>query len=95
MLWGPIHDRPVPPSRLGDWADWCFLPLAGTYAIVSKGKTLQSPNQAQYVGILTWLLAPPDAANQGLQSDPPKENDQAYRQLSANLVDGVSWGHDS
>jgi hypothetical protein len=34
-----------------DWADWCFLPLgflplAGTYAIVSKGTRLQSPNQA-------------------------------------------------
>ena len=44
-------------KELGDWADWCFLPLAGTYAIVSKGKTLQSPNQAQHVGILGALAA--------------------------------------
>ena len=23
-------------KELGDWADWCFLPLAGTYAIMSN-----------------------------------------------------------
>ena len=34
-------------TDLGNWPDWCFLPLAGTYAIVSKGKTVRSPNQAQ------------------------------------------------
>jgi hypothetical protein len=42
---------------LGDWADWCFLPLSGTYAIVSKGKTIQSPHQAQHIGILGALAA--------------------------------------
>ena len=44
-------------KELGDWPDWCFLPLAGTYAIVSKGKTLQSPNQAHHIGILGALAA--------------------------------------
>ena len=54
MLKGPIHDRPVPPSRLGDWADWCFLPLAGTYAIVSKGSRSAAtfPTRLSLVGIL-------------------------------------------
>ena len=44
-------------KELGNWPDWCFLPLAGTYAIVSKGKTLQSPNQAHHIGILGALAA--------------------------------------
>jgi hypothetical protein len=44
-------------KELGDWADWCFLPLAGAYAIVTNGKTIQSPNQVQHVGILGALAA--------------------------------------
>ncbi len=44
-------------KELGDWAQWCFLPLEGTYAIVSKGNTLQSPSQAQHIGILGALAA--------------------------------------
>ena len=48
---------PCQEKELGDWPDWCFLPLAGTYAIVSKGKTLQTPNQAHHVGILGTLAA--------------------------------------
>ena len=40
-----------------DRPDWRFLPLAGTYAIISKGKTLQSPNQAHHIGILGALGA--------------------------------------
>jgi hypothetical protein len=47
-------------KELRDWPNWCFLPLAGTYAIVSKGKTVQSPNQAHHIGILgalaTWRV---------------------------------------
>jgi hypothetical protein len=44
-------------KEFGDWPDWCFLPLAGTYAIVSKGKTLPSPKQAHHIGILGALAA--------------------------------------
>ena len=42
-------------KELGNWPDWCFLPLAGTYAIVSKGKT--PANQAHHIGILGALAA--------------------------------------
>jgi hypothetical protein len=55
--WKQVDEFRASRKELGDWADWCFLPLAGTYAIVSKGKTLQSPNQVQHVGILGALAA--------------------------------------
>ena len=48
---------PCQAKGTGGLPDWCFLPLAGTYAIVSKGKTLQSPNQAHHIGILGALAA--------------------------------------
>ena len=47
--WKQVDEFRASRKELGDWPDWCFLPLAGTYAIVSKGKTLQSPRQAQYI----------------------------------------------
>ena len=50
--WKQVDEFRARRKELGDWPDWCFLPLAGTYAIVSKGKTLQTPNQAHHVGIL-------------------------------------------
>jgi hypothetical protein len=55
--WKQVDDFRARRKELGDRADWCFLPLAGTYAIVSKGKTLQLPNQAQHFGILGALAA--------------------------------------
>jgi hypothetical protein len=55
--WKQVDDFRSSRKELGDWPDWCFLPLAGTYAIVSRGKALQSPNQAQHVGILGALAA--------------------------------------
>ena len=55
--WKQVDEFRARRKELGNWPDWCFLPLAGTYAIVSKGKTLQSPNQAHHIGILGALAA--------------------------------------
>jgi len=55
--WKQVDEFRASRKELGDWPDWCFLPLAGTYAIVSKGKTLQSPNQAHHIGF--WALWQP------------------------------------
>jgi hypothetical protein len=55
--WKQVDEFRARRKELGDWPEWCFLPLAGTYAIVSKGKTLQSPNQAHHIGILGALAA--------------------------------------
>ena len=55
--WKQVDEFRARRKELGDWPEWCFLPLAGSYAIVSKGKTLQSPNQAHHIGILGALAA--------------------------------------
>jgi hypothetical protein len=55
--WRQVDDLRARRKELGDWPDWCFLPLAGAYAIVSKGTTLQSIDQARHVGILGALAA--------------------------------------
>lgn len=41
-------------KRLPDWPDWCFLPLAGAYAIVSRG---QAPLPLDQVGDVARLAA--------------------------------------
>lgn len=55
--WKQVDEFRAKRNELGGWADWCFLPLAGTYAIVSKGKTIQSQGLVQHVGILGALAA--------------------------------------
>ena len=55
--WKQADDFRARRKERGGWADWRFLPPAGTHAIVSKGKTIQSPSQAQHVGILGALAA--------------------------------------
>ncbi len=55
--WKQVDSFRARRKELGDWADWCFLPLAGAYAIVSRGKTLQSAHQAHHIGILGALAA--------------------------------------
>ena len=55
--WKQVDEFRARRKELGDWADRCFLPLAGTYAILSKGKTIQSTDQAHHVGILGALAA--------------------------------------
>ncbi len=55
--WKQVDEFRAKRKELGNWPDWCFLPLAGTSAIVSKAKTLQSPNQAHHIGILGALAA--------------------------------------
>jgi hypothetical protein len=55
--WRQVDDLRARRKELGDWPDWCFLPLAGAYAIVSKGTTLGSIDQTRHVGILGALAA--------------------------------------
>ena len=55
--WKQVDEFRVSKQALGDWPDWCFLPLSATYAIVTRGKHLHSVDQAQHVGILGALAA--------------------------------------
>lgn len=55
--WKQVDEFRASKKELGDWPDWCFLPLAAAYAIVTRGKHLQSVDQAQHVGILGALSA--------------------------------------
>ena len=55
--WKQVDEFRASRKELGDWPDWCFLPLSATYAIVTRGKHLHSVDQAQHVGILGALAA--------------------------------------
>jgi hypothetical protein len=35
--WKQVDEFRADRKGLGNWPDWCFLPLAGAFAIVSKG----------------------------------------------------------
>lgn len=55
--WRQVNEfRHARGQTLTDWPDWCFLPLAGAYAIVGGGRTL-APAQALEVGQLGALAA--------------------------------------
>ena len=53
--WKQVDEFRARRKELGDWPDWCFLPLAGIHAIVSRGKTVPSANQAHHIAILAAL----------------------------------------
>jgi hypothetical protein len=55
--WKQVEEFRARRKELGDWPDWCFLPLAGTYAIVSKGANIQSAEKSRHIGILAALAA--------------------------------------
>jgi hypothetical protein len=55
--WKQVDEFRARRKELGGWADWCFLPLAATHAIVSNGKAIQSSTQARNIGILGALAA--------------------------------------
>jgi hypothetical protein len=55
--WKQVDELRANRKGLGGWPDWCFLPLAGAYAIVSKGDTLRSLDQTRHVGVLGALTA--------------------------------------
>ncbi len=44
--WKLVDEFRASRKELGDWPDWCFLPLAGTYATVSKGTTLPETSRS-------------------------------------------------
>lgn len=55
--WRQVDEFRSRRKELGDWPDWCFLPLAGTYAIVSGGRSQPVGEKASHVGILGALAA--------------------------------------
>lgn len=55
--WKLVDEFRADRKRLGDWPDWCFLPLAGAYAIVSRGRASPPGESIPHVGILGALAA--------------------------------------
>lgn len=55
--WRQVDDFRAARRELGSWPDWCFLPLAGAFAIVSKGDKCRSIDQVRHVGVLGALAA--------------------------------------
>src|SRR5580704_14787619 len=57
--WRQVDDLRAERKELGGWPDWCFLPLAGAYALVSKDRagTLAPGEHVEHVGILGALAA--------------------------------------
>ncbi len=52
--WKQVDEFRARRKELGDWPDWCFLPLAGTYAIVSKGRP--SSRRTRLITSASWAL---------------------------------------
>ena len=50
--------RPAHATQgLGNWPDWCFLPLALVQTIVANGRPVLSPEEHKFVALLgIWLL---------------------------------------
>src|SRR4051812_19272818 len=55
--WKQVDEFRANRQGLGNWPDWCFLPLAGAFAIVSRGRTVPPGASVQHVGILGALAA--------------------------------------
>ena len=48
--------RAMREDELPDWPDWCYVPLAGAYAVVSGGGDRRVPfERSHHVGILEAL----------------------------------------
>src|SRR5690606_17927303 len=80
--WRLVDDMRADRGKgLPDWPDWCFLPFAGAYAIVSGGRTL-SPLEAGDVARLGALAA--WRVTQGIYRFDP----DLYRALLGTPVEG-------
>jgi hypothetical protein len=55
--WKQVDDFRARRKELGNWPEWCFLPLALTHRIVTTAKTPQSPNEAHHASVLGALAA--------------------------------------
>jgi hypothetical protein len=55
--WKQVDEFRANRQELGNWPDWCFLPLGGAHAIISSGGALRSPDQARHVGVIGALAA--------------------------------------
>ena len=55
--WRQVDHLRADREGLGGWPDWCFLPLAGSFAIVTGGRALPPGERVEHVGILGALAA--------------------------------------
>jgi hypothetical protein len=55
--WKRVDELRANRKGLGGWPDWCFLPLAGAHAIVSRGRRLPPGEPIRHVGVLGALAA--------------------------------------
>lgn len=77
------HMRGLRGRELPEWPDWCYLPLAGAYAIVSGGGERRVPlDRAHHVGIVGALAA--WRMTQGIYRYDPV----LYEALASTPIDG-------
>jgi hypothetical protein len=55
--WIKVDDVRDMRRQLGDWPDWCFLPLKGAYAVISDETVIKRPDQLKQVALLAALAA--------------------------------------
>jgi hypothetical protein len=55
--WRQVDECRARRKELGNWPEWCFLPLAVAQRIVAEGDALRSPSQAHLAGMLAALAA--------------------------------------
>lgn len=55
--WKQVDEFRARRRELGNWPQWCFLPLALAHRIVASAKTVQSPNEGHHAAILAALAA--------------------------------------
>ena len=56
-VWKQVDDLRERRKSIGNWPDWCFLPLAGAYAIISNGGAIETPEQLRNLGRLGAFAA--------------------------------------
>jgi len=76
-VWIQVDDLRASRKDLGDWPDWCFLPVAGAYAIVASWGTIDRPEQLKVVGLLSALAA--WRATQGIYRFDPSTFDALWK----------------
>jgi hypothetical protein len=78
-------------KTLSDWPDYCYLPLAGAYAIVSNGESLTDANKAVDIGRVGALAAwkakpltkefPPETYSEIMKTQPAAVSSEIFRKL--------------
>lgn len=89
--WDQVADMRRARKELGDWPAWCYLPLAGAYAIATGGSdALPTPQQAADVATIGALAA--WRATQGIyRIDPTLLEDLWATPISGRLPDDLLY----